>query len=573
VADPPGAEVEVQAVFGVIRCFKDDLITEQLRRFGAHTRPELALLLRVLRAGDRVFDLGAHVGTFAIPLSQRVGVGGSVIAVEGDPRYLRMLTANAAANGMARRIIPVNAILGAGSDRYVPTHTSCNTGATRFVRRRLWRRRTGVPTCSIDGLASEHGIPDVIKVDIEGLELDVLESSNVVRSRRPVLYAEVWSHQLGKYGRSVREFDDLLRGLGYRLFRNVGERNAAHDDFILAELSELAGDDLFDVLAIPDDSPRLRHVSHHPAERRSTTSGRVSTDHDNGRVPPAVFYSCVIDAAPRFDNDALRWFAALTETAGVPASQLIVHTVCDSSSGAIGYLRNRGVDVRSVNHFDVRSPHCNKISAALALASIPIRRDCVYALTDSDIAIARPLQSVIPPEGMIAAKVVDAPNPPLSVFREVFAAADIDFGDIVEPDFDRSAPTIAANLNGGLYVVPGPLLTVLATAWATWAHWLLDTEALVDPHAFHIDQVAMALALASEGIDVTAIPREWNFPIHVARWLLDNEVRPAVLHYHWCVEPGGLISTTGSPSVDSVIAEVNQAIRLVWRDAAPVISV
>jgi hypothetical protein len=50
---------------------------------------------------------------------------------------------------------------------------------------------------------------------------------------------------------------DALRALGYRLFRNAGPRNAAHDRFEAVELDAL-GDEprLYDVLAIHRDDDR-----------------------------------------------------------------------------------------------------------------------------------------------------------------------------------------------------------------------------------------------------------------------------------------------------------------------------
>lgn len=78
--------------------------------------------------------------------------------------------------------------------------------------------------------------------------------------------------------------------------------------------------------------------------------------------------SCVVDRHPRFHREALRWYACLTEAAGVDPTDLVVHTVGGSSSEALDRLVSAGVTVRAVEPFDGRSPHCNKISGALALA-------------------------------------------------------------------------------------------------------------------------------------------------------------------------------------------------------------
>lgn len=301
---------------------------------------------------------------------------------------------------------------------------------------------------------------------------------------------------------------------------------------------------------------------------------------DNGAI-----YACVVDHKPKLHLDALRWFAALTGTAGVSAANLIVHSVGHSATDVLTFLDSQGVQIRPVAPFDTRVPTCNKISAALAL-SLTADVEKVYVLTDADIAIAR-----IPPVKQavtsVAAKPVDRANPPLDVFRAVFGLAGLELPDIVDCDYaehrDQSAKphrtpthqrspndnrgrTIAGNVNGGVYLVPGTLLPRLAAAWAHWAHWLLTGSGL-GTHAFFTDQVAMAMALTQEGFEVNRLEREWNFPIH--DWIPVESSTPHVIHYHDRVEPTGLITPTGVPPVDEIIGQLNEAISMVWHAAFP----
>lgn len=256
-------EVEVTATFGVVRSLEGDLITEQLRAFGAHTRPELAFLSSVVDPGDRVFDLGAHIGSFAVPLGQRVGDSGMVVAVEADEDVFRLLQRNIAANGLADTVPAVNALVALGGPSYVALRDRDNTGATRFARRRFWQQATRVPVRSLDELVAEYGSPAVVKIDIEGLELDVLEASMFVENQQPILYTELSASQLARYSRSVAEFALFFEKLEYRLFRNVGDRNAAHDRFEVVEIDRLSDVEapLFDVLAMPREHPRTTRLS------------------------------------------------------------------------------------------------------------------------------------------------------------------------------------------------------------------------------------------------------------------------------------------------------------------------
>ena len=117
--------------------------------------------------------------------------------------------------------------------------------------------------------------------------------------------------------------------------------------------------------------------------------------------------------------------------------------------------------------------------------------------------------------------------------------------------------------------MPGPLLAVLSEAWGRWALWLLDHSDLLDAWAVHVDQVAMALALAAEGIGVLDLDSRWNVPTHIPNYFPADASIPAVIHYHDQVDQIGLLKSTGIANIDNRIEEANAALAEVWRDELP----
>ena len=120
--------------------------------------------------------------------------------------------------------------------------------------------------------------------------------------------------------------------------------------------------------------------------------------------------------------------------------------------------------------------------------------------------------------------------------------------------------TLAGNNNGGLYLIPGPLLSRVASAWAHWAGWLLDRAELLGEWTVHVDQVAMALGLAAEGVGSVPLDVRWNTPSHDLTRIPAGAPVPAIIHYHQEVDGDGLIRPTGSPSIDGRIGVANEAI-------------
>lgn len=254
---PTHAVVEVDSIFGTIEAFAGDLITDHIVAFGAHTRPELAFLLAVVEPGDAVFDLGAHIGSFTIPLARRIGEAGRIVAVEGLPSTFALLERNLRRHAAAA--VALNALVAPSAQTYGVQTPTGNTGASYFVRDPT--RALPIVCVTLDALCERWFVPRVVKLDLEGFEAFALASAPRLLARRPIIYAEVAEAQLRRNGAGVNELERLLGGNGYRYFRNVGERNAPHDEYVVAELPSLAaGGDFFDVLAIHRDDPRLARL-------------------------------------------------------------------------------------------------------------------------------------------------------------------------------------------------------------------------------------------------------------------------------------------------------------------------
>lgn len=250
-ARQPAAVQFVRGVHGDFVGYAGDLITDQILEFGAHTRNEIAFLTSVVRRGDAVIDLGAHIGTFTVPLAAAVGSDGRVIAVEAHRTTYNLLETNVGLNGRSEWVSCLNVAVGARNQRLGSmTVPARNTGAAFYSsgdQNEVWSLSDIMSAASITQL-------DVLKVDIEGLEFAVLRDSvELLRKFRPVIYFEMSARGLARNGIDPSEVEDLLRSLGYSMYRNVGERNSRSDDFTATEIASFSNAaELFDCLALFD---------------------------------------------------------------------------------------------------------------------------------------------------------------------------------------------------------------------------------------------------------------------------------------------------------------------------------
>ncbi|MFW6079408.1 MAG: FkbM family methyltransferase [Gemmatimonadota bacterium] len=139
------------------------------------------ILDRLLRPGQTVLDVGANVGYYAILEARRVGPEGHVYAIEPEPHNFRMLNANVRLNGLERRIETVHA--GAadrpGRMRLLVSelsnlHTFRRQSRAGDARRALRGESVEVETVTLAGFLRGRRPVDLIRMDIEGFEVEVL---------------------------------------------------------------------------------------------------------------------------------------------------------------------------------------------------------------------------------------------------------------------------------------------------------------------------------------------------------------------------------------------------------------
>jgi len=156
---------------------------------------ELSELKRLCRNGSTVLEVGAHHGLMTILMAGWVGDHGHVHAVEASADNALVLDANCFQNRLQNVTTSFTAIGShAGTVSFGGESLAAASGIVREV-----------PMVMADQLCSEQGISkvDVLKIDVEGYEMGVLQGAANLLLQKPKLALELHVDLLREAGSSA----------------------------------------------------------------------------------------------------------------------------------------------------------------------------------------------------------------------------------------------------------------------------------------------------------------------------------------------------------------------------------
>ncbi len=198
---------------------RDPRMRKHVERYGGHSLNDKEILKQFLTPGSVFIDIGAHIGTFSIPLSK---VAKEVHAFEPTDHTRATLEENIKLNH-CKNITVHPCAVGEHAGAVHGTSGGANRGMTYYTE----VEGGNIP---MRPLADEVAHADVIKIDAEGLELRILAGARAfIERERPIIYFELSRSQLARYGDSVFGLYRFFRELGYRTYFNPGHPHDTTD--------------------------------------------------------------------------------------------------------------------------------------------------------------------------------------------------------------------------------------------------------------------------------------------------------------------------------------------------------
>ena len=167
------------------------------------------------KAGDLVFDIGAHAGFTTCMLARMVEPGGHVVAFEPDTTSLAYLERNLHEQRISNVTIVGKAIDGKTGTAYFNADGTMGAGLVEHSVYGDTGRRVLVDTLSLEDACTEFGVPQFVKMDIEGAEVAVIQSAAEFLRTHPMHLAFDSYHRLRDGRLTWMLLEPLLTSLGY----------------------------------------------------------------------------------------------------------------------------------------------------------------------------------------------------------------------------------------------------------------------------------------------------------------------------------------------------------------------
>lgn len=166
--------------------------------------------------GKTVYDVGGHIGLVTMFFARATGETGNVVTFEPNPQNYAAILDHVKLNGLANvRVLP----MGLGSKRetleFVIADSALGTASSE-MQKRYRQKNVQVIQIKVDSLDSQIVVndlpkPDFVKIDVEGLELDVLRGMvQTISNHRPDIFVEL-------HGVSERGVVEMLLAHNYQV--------------------------------------------------------------------------------------------------------------------------------------------------------------------------------------------------------------------------------------------------------------------------------------------------------------------------------------------------------------------
>lgn len=169
------------------------------------------------KAGDLVFEIGAHCGVSTYHFAKLVGPEGKVIAFEPDPVNFEILKRNMERHNLTNVVLLNAAVAGTAGKLAFSSEGTVGSMLMSVLGRAPASSVVTVDAITLADAFAQFGVPAFCKIDIEGAEIDVIaKSADLLRANNNKTNFALDTCHLKPDGQTTHtDIETLFRSYGY----------------------------------------------------------------------------------------------------------------------------------------------------------------------------------------------------------------------------------------------------------------------------------------------------------------------------------------------------------------------
>lgn len=228
----PSSELIVQTIYGFkikVDPINDSSVQREIYKWGTYETGTLHWLKQYVRNADVIFDIGANIGFYTLYFNEFSKESCDIRAFEPNPQTIEKIKFNLEINTANKvKVIPYGV---SDEQKEMDFFVGDNLGEGTFVNINHQKRKLNqtLKLTTLDTLWKQESIPkpDIIKIDIEGLELPALKGAieMIKNTSKLVLVVECNNVLEADQVNSKVLFRLLKNELGFKIYINKYGKN------------------------------------------------------------------------------------------------------------------------------------------------------------------------------------------------------------------------------------------------------------------------------------------------------------------------------------------------------------
>lgn len=180
------------------------------------------IYLKLSESSKCFFDVGAHIGIVSLAVSKSISSKGKIFAFEASKLNIDFLKYHIESNNI-KNIKVINKLVTSTVKKdqsFFESNEVSGMNSVISINEKQITQKKNVQSTTLDEFCEIKKIyPDILKVDIEGSEIDMLiGAKGIIKKMKPLIFLSYHPFHIKKLGYDKSIIFDILRELDYKIY-------------------------------------------------------------------------------------------------------------------------------------------------------------------------------------------------------------------------------------------------------------------------------------------------------------------------------------------------------------------